>query len=303
MGSPHTEPEHETHLSNPFNNRGPSRYLHQCLNQPEETYSPRDIAMESDFAFWTSQIKQLLRRVDSLETENDKLRAEVNTLNDRVSFVEGESLSLRKSVQEDPTETTLHAKIQEIRNKQEEIISQQVSLRQETETHISSWAQVVRENDKSSPITAVEEVVQAKLVEERSRRARELNLKVRGLPLPLSSADPMEVATGFLRDTLDISDIRLDRAWLGQDSTLFIRFHNTTDRLYALRAKRKLFDLPHRIFLDEDLTRAQVAELKQAREQVAAARQAGKWAVIRNLCAVIRDSFPPGWTPRLGSSK
>ena len=90
---------------------------------------------------------------------------------------------------------------------------------------------------------------------------------------------------------------------MGHDSTLFIRFCNATDRLCALRAKRKLFSLPDRIFLDEDLTRAQVAELKQSREQVVAARKAGKWAIIGNLWAVIRDSFAPGWTPQTESSK
>ena len=76
----------------------------------------------------------------------------------------------------------------------------------------------------------------------------------------------MEVGIRFLRDTLGLSDITLDGAWMGHESTLFIRFRNATDRLYALRAKRKLFSLPNRIFLDEDLTRAQVVKLKQSRE-------------------------------------
>ena len=53
-----------------------------------------------------------------------------------------------------------------------------------------------------------------------------------------------------------------------------------------------MFSLPSKIFLDKDLTKAQVAELKQSREQVVAARKARKWAVIRNLWAIIRDSFP-----------
>jgi hypothetical protein len=56
---------------------------------------------------------------------------------------------------------------------------------------------------KSSPPVVVEEVVQAKVIEERTRRERELNLKVRGLPLPHPSLDPMEVGAMFLWDTLD----------------------------------------------------------------------------------------------------
>jgi len=117
---------------------------------------------------------------------------------------------------------------------------------------------VVPAKDKTpTPLAIVEEVVQAKLVEERTRQARELNLKVRGLPLPHSYRDPMEVGARFLQDTLSLPDIALDGAWLGDDPTLFFRFWTTSDRLCTLKAKRKLFSL--RIFLDEDLTRAQVA--------------------------------------------
>jgi hypothetical protein len=103
-------------------------------------------------------------------------------------------------------------------------------------------------------LAIVEEVVQAKLMEERTRHARELNLKVRGLPLPLPSSNPMVVGTLFLRDNLDLPDVTLDRAWLGSNSTLFLQFRSAVDQLRALRAKRKLFSLPSKIFLDEDLT-------------------------------------------------
>ena len=73
-------------------------------------------------------------------------------------------------------------------------------------------------NRAPPPLAAVEEVVQDKLMEERTRRARELNLKERGLPLPHPSPDPMEVGNLFLRDTLDIFDVTLDRAWVGYGS-------------------------------------------------------------------------------------
>ena len=65
----------------------------------------------------------------------------------------------------------------------------------------------------------------------------------------------MEIGGRFLRDSLGLSDIALDGAWVGQDSTLFIRFRNAMDRLCALRDKRKLFSLLDRKFLDEDLTK------------------------------------------------
>ena len=127
------------------------------------------------------------------------------------------------------------------------------------------------------------------------RRARELNLRVRGLS---PTSDPAAAGHSFLSDQLGITDITLDRCWFGTGDTLFIKFFSFSDRLRALRAKRKLFSLPSKIYLDEDLTKAQVTELKQARGIVAEARRAGKWAVIRNLRAVVRDSAPTGWVDR-----
>lgn len=146
---------------------------------------------------------------------------------------------------------------------------------------------MVRGKDKPPTPLAAIEAMQAKLVEECNRRARELNLKVRGLPStsPLSGS-PMEVGARFFWDTLSLPDIALDMTWLG-----------TSDWFHALKAKQKLFSLSNKNFLDEDLSRAQVVALKQSKEQVMAARQARKWAVIKNLQAAIWDSYPPRWEP------
>ena len=65
--------------------------------------------------------------------------------------------------------------------------------------------------------------------------------------------------------------------------TLFIRFFSFSNRVRVLRVKRKLFSLPSKIYLDEDLTNAQVTKLKHARGIVANAGRDGKWVVIRNL--------------------
>ena len=54
----------------------------------------------------------------------------------------------------------------------------------------------------------------------------------------------MVVGTLFLNEKLDLQDVTLDRAWLGYESTLFLRFRLAADRLQALRAKLKLFSLP-----------------------------------------------------------
>ena len=109
-----------------------------------------NIALESDFTFWTSQVKQMLKKLESLEAKNGRLRLEVGSLAARVSEVEGDNLSLKKMIQESkeqdsshPQNKALHSEIQDLRTKQEEIKSQQAFFKQETESHINSWVQVV----------------------------------------------------------------------------------------------------------------------------------------------------------------
>lgn len=118
-------------------------------------------------------------------------------LSNKVSNVELENGSLKKLLNENKVHA-LHAEILDIENKKGEIRSQQATFTQEIETHINSWAQVVEGKDVSPPLAAIEEVVQTKIVKERTKRARELNLKVRGLPLPHSSPNPKEVKAIFL---------------------------------------------------------------------------------------------------------
>lgn len=52
-----------------------------------------------------------------------------------------------------------------------------------------------------------------------------------------------------------------------------LRWKGTSDRLHTLKAKQKLFSLSNKNFLDEDLTRAQIVELKQSKKQVMANKQ------------------------------
>ena len=86
----------------------------------------------------------------------------------------------------------------------------------------------------------------------------------------------MVAGHSFLFDQLDLSNITLEKCWFGTGDTLFVRFLSFSEKLRVLRAKRKLFSLSSNIYLDEDLTKAQVIELKQAWGIVTGARRAGK---------------------------
>lgn len=59
----------------------------------------------------------------------------------------------------------------------------------------------------------VEELIQSKLSDKRAWQARELNLEVCGLPS--SNANLVDKVYAFLRDQLELSEICIDRAWIG----------------------------------------------------------------------------------------
>ena len=73
-----------------------------------------------------------------------------------------------------------------------------------------------------------------------------------------SSLDPMQVGAMVPQYYLKLLDISLERAWFGPDTILFIQFISIGDQLRAPKAKRRLFCLLGKIFLDVDLTRSQV---------------------------------------------
>jgi hypothetical protein len=116
-------------------------------------------------------------------------------------------------------------------------------------------------------------VVQANFMEEWTRRAWELNLKVRGLPLPLPSSDPMVIGTSFLRDNLVLQDVTLDRAWIGSESTLFLRFRWLIDFklselsescfFFRVRSSSTKISLDHRLWSSN----AQGSKLQQHTRQ------------------------------------
>jgi hypothetical protein len=98
----------------------------------EPIYSPTDKAMELDFPFWTSQIKNILQRVEFLETKNRKLQSEVTDLKQLVlEMKHQENIHVQNLIRDSPN---LQSKILDIKILQEEMRSQQILFKQEMET-------------------------------------------------------------------------------------------------------------------------------------------------------------------------
>jgi hypothetical protein len=116
---------------------------------------------------------------------------------------------------------------------------------------------VVYFKNKAPPHVKDKEVVQAKFLEEYTKMTQELNMKVRRLPRPSSlPPNPMKIGVSFLWDTLGLLKLTPKSEWFRFDSTFFLYFQAQEDRLHALWAKQNLLFLPHRIFLDVNLTRS-----------------------------------------------
>lgn len=122
----------------------------------------------------------------------------------------------------------------------------------------------------------MELAVNTKFKEERLHHSIAFNLRVRGLP---KSQDPQKANLDFLHNTLDLKNIKVEKAWIVQDESLIIRFDSVVDRLQALRVK-KLLSLPNKIYLDVDLTCLQVDDLRKARTLVATTRKDSTWTII-----------------------
>ena len=90
------------------------------------------------------------------------------------------------------------------------------------EKYFHACALVYNSSSSITLLLGVEEMVHTKLSKEHTWRVRELDLKVHGLASAYS--DPLTTAHSFLKNQLDISDLTIDRAWLGFDGHPFPLF-------------------------------------------------------------------------------
>lgn len=86
------------------------------------------VSPESDFSLWTTLVKQMLWKMEFLETENKQICSERHTFPTRVSEVEGHNLSLKNMLHEFKEQEilhhpdgALHAETLDLKSEQEEI--------------------------------------------------------------------------------------------------------------------------------------------------------------------------------------
>ena len=148
------------------------------------------------------------------------------------------------------------------------------------------WIEVVKKQKGTSMDRMA--MMNATLEEEAKRKARALHVRVVGWA---EKGSPQEDAKN-LATKIGASDIPFASAWrVGRDESrakaLIIRFMDI-DKKKAFLSKRKALK-GEKIYLDDDLTPAQVAHRKENMPRVLDARKEGKWAVYRDGKVIITE--------------
>ena len=148
------------------------------------------------------------------------------------------------------------------------------------------WIEVVKKQKGTSMDRMA--MMNATLEEETKRKARALHVRVVGWA---EKGSPQEDAKN-LGTKIGASDISFASVWrVGKDQSrakaLIIRFMDI-DKKKAFLSKRKALK-GEKIYLDDDLTPAQVAHRKENIPRVLEARKEGKWAVYRDGKVIITE--------------
>lgn len=150
----------------------------------------------------------------------------------------------------------------------------------------TKWIDVVKKQ-KEVPVDKVA-VMNATLEEEAKRRARALHVRVTGWG---EKSSPKEDAKD-LGTKMGVLELPIIDAWrVGKDATktraLILKFPDMEKKRVFLSKRTTLKG--EKIYLDEDLTPAQVAHRKEHMSKVFEARKNGKWAVYRDGRVIITE--------------
>lgn len=238
--------------------------------------------------------EDMARKLAAMSSEMEGKDALIKQLQSQVQDLTSTSEELKKALPEDgelprieeiarDMEAKIEATKQVINNEWKEVVKK--GIKKEAE----EWKATT---SKSKGIQEVE-IVNATIQEERLRHARRLNVRVTGIEekegtTPQEDGQELCRKLGYKEDELPFL-----KAWrAGKDLTrpraLILQFEDEVKRVVFFKKRvilRGLEGSP--IYLDEDLTHAQVEHRKQLMPKVRAARAQGKKAVYRDGHVII----------------
>ncbi|KAH9323344.1 hypothetical protein KI387_017983 [Taxus chinensis] len=235
-----------------------------------------------------------------LEGENKDLKEQVLTLQHLMERGQQELVALKhdigqlKAAGEKNTETAKGKETTQVKEFQETIKNLEIKenqLKDQIE-EVKTWSQLVSRST-SEQRQALEKHVKFQIKEEKDQQDKALNFIIKGLR-DFGERERTDILTrDFLKDQLKWTGYIQQANRIGKgieggrDRHVRVVMRNIEDKQAILKS-RGLLRGTH-IYLDEDLTFAQQEDRKKEWEKVKKAREAGKWAQLRNGKAQISE--------------
>lgn len=255
--------------------------------------------------------KSLLERITRLEDENTQLKTEIKAIRETEEHLKNEVQSLRNELkqvtehgrEEGEIPPEVIADLADLKKSHEELkLATTLAVAatvEQMEVSQKKWVDLVKSevkqeeeekwtivNGKAKVVSIKEvDIVNATLTEEKMRQARKLNVRITGIK-EVEGTSPEEDGTTLCKQLGYKEDepVPFVKAWrAGKDLTreraLILQFENDTSRITFLKKRVILRNLKDQtIYMDDDLTQAQVAHRKKLMSKVKAARDVGQKA-------------------------
>lgn len=240
----------------------------------------------ASFESWKAKTEKCMADKDAL----------IKKLQEELTVCKGK-LDTNSTIQNRATGPHLQEKMEELKSHVEKEIKSFADVtkqKMESVEHVmkenAEWIEVVKKH-KGMPGNRVD-VMNATLEEEARRRARALHVRVVGLE---EKGSPQEDAKA-LATKIGASNVPIASAWRvgkgeSQPKALLLRFGDM-DTKRAFLSKRVALK-GDKIYLNEDLTPAQVSHRREHMPKVLEARKEGKFAMYRDGRVIIMEKRSP----------
>lgn len=255
------------------------KWKEEMQTQMETQLNEMRAEVEGKISMQGTYIKELKAQIATLKEDNDNLKARIQleegeiqpSLNDELNQIKEEMKTLRAQEEKIVNETTTWAQV--IKETQQQV------------EDVGNWIEVAKQQ-RNVPSTP--NIINDTLEEEKRRKIRALHVRVVGWK---EERSPQEDAKA-LCTKMGINDTPFVSTWrVGKNTTrdraLILNFEHMEKRKAFLANRRALKG--EKVYLEDDLTPAQVAHRRECMPRIMEARQAGKWAVYRDGRVIITE--------------
>ncbi len=267
---------HKGEIMGPIGMKGElQNYVRAEVNVVEIMFHKKLENAVATFETWKSEMEQSIREKDA-QIEN--LKKQLTACKEKLDTNEG---SLNNK-----TQPHLQEEVKELKTSVENGLKAWSDVVKQHQKN-TEWIEVTKKQ-KTSAAPSAPSIINDTLEEEKRRKGRAFNVRVVGWK---EEKSPKEDALALCAKMGANDRTPLDAWRIGKDASkerpLILKFDNMEEKKGFLSHRRTLKG--EKIFLDDDLTLAQVAHRKECMPRIIEARKAGKWAVYRDGKVIISE--------------